>query len=534
MRKSTYWCRVTARLSLILLPLWLIGCGAEDSAVERRVAYGGDGAALVPVARPASPPNLIVIVLDALRHDALPLGHGQNRDVRMPHLASLASRGVAYSNAVAAAPWTLPSMTSLLTGLQPSAHGLYTPQPHVRLVDAITTWAEILENTYDYETVAHTAGPWFTGSGATVLQGFGTKASDFSLRDAPGTIQHWSRMRASDRPFFLLLHTFDVHDPYGEANHPWRGQDLADPGSDPRVFVAQTFASELFRHCYTDEGMLRALTYTMGASELSRRLQRYAHAGYAESPRPELADELRAAYWEGVRWADGLLGQTITCLESEGLLENSLLVVMSDHGEAFGEHGGLAHGRILYDELVRVPMVMAGPAPFEGGQVITSPIGLVDVLPTFFEWAGLEAHVGIEGRSQLALFDADQGCRPVLSEERLSYLNTGEPGDAIRLSARTEQWKYILTYDTQTRAAHEEVYDLLIDPQEIDDLGAGTGRLPPELVFDDCFCEAVNALRERIWDRQTQPDDEAYAVPYGVSNQRPSTPPPAACRGHVD
>lgn len=526
--------RIAALLCLLALPVWFAGCGAEESVVAKRAAYGADGAALAPLARPESPPNLIVIVLDALRHDALPLGHGQAGDARMPHLASLASRGVAYSNAVAAAPWTLPSMTSLLTGLQPSAHGLYTPQSHVRLVDAITTWAEILQRSYDYETVACTAGPWFKRSGATVLQGFGAQDVDFSLRDATGTIQRWARFRAPDRPFFLLLHTFDVHDPYGEANHPWRGSDLADPGSDPRVLAAQADPSEAFLRCNTDEGMVRALKQTMGAPSLTRHLQRYASAGYAADPRPELADELETAYWKGVRWADGLLAQTIASLEREGLLENTLLVVTSDHGEAFGEHGALAHGRILYDELVHVPMVMLGPEPFQGGQVITSQIGLVDVLPTFFEWAGLEAHVGIEGRSQLALFDADQGCRPVLSEERLSYLNTGEPGDAIRLSARTEHWKYILTYDTQTRAAYEEVYDLLIDPQEIDDLGAGTGRLPPELVFDDCFCEAVNALRERIWDRRTEPDDEAYAVPYGVSNQRPSTPPPAACRGHVN
>ena len=166
--------------------------------------------------------------------------------------------------------------------------------------------------------------------------------------------------------------------------------------------------------------------------------------------------------------------------------------------------------------------------------MVTSSVGLVDVLPTFFDWAGLQAHAGIEGRSQLALLDDDRGCRPVLSEERLGFLNTGEHRDAIRLSARTEHWKYIVTHDVGTGATFEEVYDLLVDPDEVDDLGGGTGRLPAGLVFDDCFCEAVQTLRDRIWSDAASGPEDASHIPYGTSNRQSVTRRPAPCVGHVE
>ncbi len=519
--------------ALLVLPGLCGGCGDTDPPSPVRPAYDTSGRALFRVERPATLPNLIVVVIDSLRHDALPLEDGTEPDARMPHLASLASRGVAFSNAVAASPWTLPSMTSLLTGLQPSAHGLSAPQSRVRLVEAITTWAEILRGAYGYDTVAHTAGHWFQGSGESILQGFDRTHADFSFLDAESELWRWSHYRTPGRPFFLLLHTYDVHDPYGEANHPWRGEKLPDVTSDPSLFGPQADPGEIFRQCFLDAGTVLALREAMG-SALVGVLHRYAHSGYAAAPRPELAADLAGAYWGGVHWTDGLLARTTAFLGREGLLENTLLVVTSDHGEGFGEHGSLGHGRLLYDELIQVPLVMAGPKPFAGGQRVTSGVGLVDILPTFFDWAGLEPQTGIEGRSILTLLEEDQGCRPVLSEERLSFLNTGEPQDVIRLSARTEHWKYVVTYDAETGAAYEEVSAPLTAADEADDLGGGTGRLPPELVFDDCFCEAVEALRNRIWDDAAAGAEVASQVPYGTTNRQPTTPPPTPCVGHVE
>lgn len=521
--------------ALLALALLCAGCGDEnapETPVAVRPAYASNGDSLRAVRHADPAPNLVVIVFDALRHDALPLEGGLQSGARMPQLASLAAEGVAFENAVAPAPWTLPSMTSLLTGLQPSAHGLSAPESRVRLVDAITTWAEILRNAYGYDTVAMSSGPWFLGSGKSILQGFTTLHADFSLRDVGGDLRRWARCRNRKRPFFLLLHTYDVHDPYGERNHPWRGGRLPEVRSDPTLVGPAADPGEIFRRCFLDAGYGLALRDALGRSALTGRLHRYAHSGYAADPRPEIAAELETAYWGGVRWADGLFGNARRVLEREGLLDNTLLVVTSDHGEGFGEHGSLGHGRMLYDELIRIPMVMIGPEPFRGGRVVTGNIGLVDVVPTFFEWAGLEPHTGIEGRSRLSLLELDDPCRPVLSEERLGFLNTGETVDAIRLSARTEQWKYVVTYDLGTGTAHEEIYDLLLDADEVDDLGAGSGRIPPELVFDDCFCEAVEALRRRIWDDAAAGDEDASHIPYGTSNRQPATPAPVPCVGH--
>jgi len=481
------------------------------------------------VKAPASPPNLVLVVIDALRHDALGPPDTPRERVRMPHLADLAARGVSFPNATAASSWTLPSMTSLLTGLQPSRHGLVVAQSRVQLVDAITTYAEILQQAYGYDTVAYTSGPWFMGTGRTILQGFHRTHEDFSLQDVEHELGQWAQVRDPARPFFLLLHTYDAHDPYGAANHPWRGEALPAVEDDPALVGPNAQPAEIFRRCFLDGGTTIALRNLMGRQRLADVLHRYAYGGFADEPRDDVASDLENAYWEGVRWTDGLLARTTAFLEGAGLLENTLYVVTADHGETFGAHGTLGHGLTLYDDLVQVPLVMVGPAPFSGGQVVGSGAALVDVIPTFLDWAGLEPLEGVEGRSMLASLDDPLPCRPVFSEERLTYVNTGRPQDSIRLSARTEQWKYVVTFDLRTGEAVEEVYDLLVDPDEQDDLAGSTGRLPKGLVFDTCFCEAVEAVRRRIWDDAEAHEERAAHMAYGVSNMPPTSPPPSPC-----
>ena len=179
-----------------------------------------------------------------------------------------------------------------------------------------------------------------------------------------GELWQWSRVRNPRRPFFLLLHTYDAHDPYGEANHPWGGRALPDVRGDPSLFGPSADEGEIFRRCFLDAGTTIALRDALGRGPLAGVLHRYAHSGYKAAPRPALAADLEGAYWGGVRWTDGLLAQTTAWLGRQGLLDNTLLVVTSDHGEGFGEHGSLAHGRLLTDELVRIPLVMVGPEPF--------------------------------------------------------------------------------------------------------------------------------------------------------------------------
>jgi arylsulfatase A-like enzyme len=391
----------------------------------------------------------------------------------------------------------------------------------------VTTYAEILGSAYGYETAAFANGEWYQRSASSLLQGFGFVRPVFALQGTEAAIAAWNRQRDPARPFFLFLHTFEPHDPYGAANHPWPPVRYEPLNTDGRLRPDQVDAATIFRQAFLSATQAQVLHARMGP-ELGGVLQRYKWRGFAEHPDPGLAEDLRRAYWDGVRWVDGLLATTCRQLEASGLLENTLLVVTSDHGEAFGEHGALAHGLRLYDELLHVPLVMVGPGDFSGGSVVDEDVGLVDVLPTFLDWAGLAPLRGVAGRSALEIVHGGSWCRPVVSEERLDAVSTGDDVNAVRISARTHQWKYIVTLDLRGGEVREEAYDLLVDPEELDDLAEGTGRLPRDRMFDACLCEAVEAVRARVWDRAEAGDTEVYTTPYGASSAggRTARPPP--------
>ncbi len=504
----------------------LLGCGGRDAPRGGR-AYDPDGRLLVERPRPAHLPNLLVIVLDAVRADALPpLNETSESPTRMPFYASLADRGVRFTNASSAASWTLPSMMSLLTGLLPSDHGQVDLVADWSMPAAVTTFAEVLSAGYGYETAAFVNGNWFKRSGDSLLQGFATRSPMFALRDVSGRVRRWNRDRDKARPFFLVLHTYEAHDPYGERNHPWPPVPIEHRTIDPALLAEGADPAEVFRRCYLDADTSMELGLTWGP-RLGSLLQRYKFRGYAEHPRPDIAAELEAAYWNGVSWVDGLLERAWTELEHDGLLDDTLVVVTADHGEAFGTHGNLAHGLYLYDELVHVPLVMIGPPPFSGGRLVTEEVGLVDVLPTFLDWAGLAPLEPSNGRSARSLVEGGSWCRPVVSEERLTSTSTGTPVDAWRISARTERWKYIATFHLDTGHVAEEAYDLWFDPDERDDLAKGTGLLPSEQVFDPCLCAAMEAVRGRIW--HTVAGDDAAPLP-DVAAPGGAGPRPTPCR----
>ena len=513
---------------LVLLP----ACGDEEASLAGSMqTYDSQGKLRRSAERPATLPNLIVLAVDSLRADALPSRDppdGLPQEERMPFLASLARRGIRFDQAVASAPWTLPSMVSMLTGLQPSAHGQYQVHAGWHLPDAVTTYAEVLQAGYGYETAAYVVGRWFQRTSSNLLQGFSTHRAPFSLQDLETTVVRWDKNRDKEKPFFLLLHTFDAHDPYGEANHVWPPVVGDLPTPDPALLAPDADPAALTRAYYLDADLGMALSQALGP-RFTDTLQRYKFRGFAEDPDLELAAELERAYWDGARWVDGLLRKTVQELEDRGLLENTLLVITSDHGEAFGEHGSLGHGLTLYDELLHIPLVMVGPPPFDGGRRIQGTVGLIDVLPTFLEWAGAQPLEGVHGRSAMGLIRGESWCRAVVSEERLTHANTADDVDAALLSVRTPEWKYIATFDLQKGTVHEEAYDLAVDPEEQFDLGEGSGRLPAGFAFGDCMCPAIETIRDRIWDDADAVVEEASAIPYGAAAPRARSPRPAPC-----
>jgi arylsulfatase A-like enzyme len=233
--------------------------------------------------------------------------------------------------------------------------------------------------------------------------------------------------------------------------------------------------------------------------------------GLRRQPDDALAATLHQAYREGAAWVDGLLEAVLAGLGPWGLLEDTLVVVTADHGEAFGEHGALQHQRWLYDELLRIPLVMRGPPPFDRPRLVRGQVALQDLLPTFFDWVGLPAPAGIEGSSFLALLTADGPGRAVVSEEVRGLRITGGRSHAVLASARTTGWKYIVTHEIADAQVHEELYDLAQDAGERANLLPGS---PPPLPLE--MVAAIEEARARVFDP--------------ARRLQPGTPPPAQAR----
>ena len=489
----------TAILVLLLASV-LAACGpgeerpAPDPGSD---GYDADGARAEAVGTPEVRPNLVVVVLDTLRADAVTGSSG--RPGVMPYLAGLGQKGTEFRRAVAPASWTMPSLASFLTGLAPHDHRLVDLSARVDVPRTVTTFAEALGRGYGYETAAFVGlAPHAISS--SVFDGFSGVTSEFSLQAVEPVVVPWARRRDARRPFLLLLHTYDVHEPYGRENQGWPRQGLEDAFADGNPLAsAGSDPWEVTRRCLLDWRACRALR-----SPRNRALQdaylSTLWSGLARDPQPELVEELRRAYEAGAAWVDGLLANTVARLERLGLLQNTLLVVTSDHGEAFGEHGILLHGRQLYGELVHIPLVVVpfgvAGSPFAGPRAVEGCVGLADVFPTLFEALRLAPVGQRQGRSFLGASSAGSEGPPVHSEVRVTPEVTGGEADQQVMSARSSAWCYLLTCDFRKGAVAEELYDLRQDPGELRPVplhSVDAARLGPELV------RAIESVRDHFW-----------------------------------
>ena len=513
----------------LLLFLWLTDGGSmlfDRSSDEEEQYYRADGRYLGPPVEREGLPNLIVIVVDALRADCLGADEGEPGD--MPYLLSLARTGVRCTQVTAAAPATYPSITTLLTGLLPDEHGVdHTPDPP-RLPAGITTYAEALGRGHGYDTAAYLQVPLSAEPNAP-LQGFQTALSPAPLHAWQGTIETWNRERVKRKPFFLFLHTYEAHDPYGETNHPWPEPwpTQADVARAPAL--GKIGDAELVERFVTDRP-LRMVWLEQAGREVSDRVFDYYGRGYASNPDPALAARIEGAYRMGVRWVDAQLQRAIAHLRAQGLLENTLLVVTSDHGEGFGEHGILNHGRTLHEELVHVPFVAVGPAPFDRPRMVTTSFGLIDVLPTFFEMAGLPPLGDTTGRSMLGAITGDEPGRAVLSLEQLTMFKMGRFANQKLCSARTAHESYLVRYDVSEGTIREALYDRNTDPEERRDLAAETGRIGT-LPVSAALASAIERARDRIW-TSVRASQQHLQLGYGagVATVTSTRPAPARTR----
>ncbi len=287
-------------------------------------------------------PNVLLLTIDTLRADRL--GCYGRRTAETPAIDGLARDGLLFQNAFTPVPLTLPAHATLLTGLEPAAHGLLDNGMVARDLGAPTLAERLTGAGYDSAAfvAAHVLNRIFGLDRGFVLYDDGPPEADESegffhgVADARGRVDaalEWLR-RPRARPFFLWLHLFDVHAPH--------------------------VAPEPFARRFPD------------------------------------------AYDGEIAYVDSQIARLLRLLSVLGLERDTLVLLTADHGESLGEHGEETHGILLYDATLRVPLILRLPARVPRGASSARPVGLTDVAPTVLELCGLPPNPRVQGVSLLA------------------------------------------------------------------------------------------------------------------------------------
>lgn len=385
------------------------------------VLAGSSEASRGPVAR-----NLVLIVVDTLRQDRLS-AYGYSRQ-SSPNLDSLAATGVRVDG-LAPSSWTKPSTATILTGLHPLRHQAIGESDV--LPEEVRTLAERLSAS-GFDTLGVVTNGWVSRAWGfdrgfreylyLPKMGFGRfpKSADVNSVLLP-------RLQGLEPPFFLYIHYLDPHMPYDPPTL-WDGSALPPDLASLVPFTRETIAA-------------------MGPA----------------NPPYELIAKASELYDGEVRANDRAIGEVLDALEELGLTSTTLVVVTSDHGEEFLEHGRVGHGKALYEESVRVPLIFSAPCCIPGGESLGTT-GLEDVAPTVLDLLGIRSE-GSEGPGFDGVSIAPSLRRPrsavVRTPDLLLHLDLESEGTAS-VALRKGDQKLLLGKKPYAKS----LFDLKQDPSE--------------------------------------------------------------------
>jgi arylsulfatase A-like enzyme len=309
-------------------------------------------------------PNVLLVVVDTLRADHLDL-YGYERQTA-PSLTARAAQGVVFERAMAPSSWTVPSMASLFTGQYAYTHGLYD-EYHWMLDPDVPTLAETFREA-GLSTVCVMSNPLLDDLNGA-LRGF-EQVESVPVANAAQVNRaflDWLDAHLDER-FFATVHYFDPHDPYaapGDALGRFLKPDFADRATPSLWKTLQRPVRRTLRNGSEDTGV----------DDLSDKER-------SQVARMEELYDSEIVYW------DEHFAALLEELSARGALDDTVLLVTSDHGESFAEHGMLGHGRDLHRELIHVPLVLlnSGEAPGRRDELVS----LLDIAPTLLRLAGVD------------------------------------------------------------------------------------------------------------------------------------------------
>ncbi|MAB80825.1 MAG: hypothetical protein CMJ89_15865 [Planctomycetes bacterium] len=431
----------------MFLMLMCLGCSRGASRAERA--------------------NVLLISIDSLRADHLGC-YGYERDTS-PTIDRLAAEGVRYTGAVSSTSWTLPAHASMFTGLPPSAHGCNTA---AGLHTGHRTLAETLRE-QGYDTAGFWSGPHLHPA-FRLDQGFDTyvncashdferprsKRAALAHDDVTGPkilaeVELWLEgyERNEERPFFLFVHMWDVHYHYLPPS-PY--DTLFDP----------EYTGPIDGRRPGPEGLI-----------------------------PRDLEHLIALYDGEIAWTDRHVQGILDALERHAVLDETLILLTSDHGEEFYEHGRFGHRKTLYEESIAVPLILRYPGRIPAGSQVEGVVSVTDIPATILDFLGLEPIPDTGGRSLLPLLDDSDQPREMLAISELFRQRTHW------LSVRSEGWKILVNHDT---GSVDGWWNLQADPDVTHNLAKGP--LSPDV--ERTVKEARRKLLLLAEQHQRQPEEE--------------------------
>ncbi|UCE43285.1 MAG: sulfatase [Candidatus Aminicenantes bacterium] len=403
--------------------------------------------------------NVILISIDTLRADHLGC-YGYARDTS-PRIDHLAEDSVTFLNTYASSPWTLPSHVSILTSLHGVNHQVYYNDESMDL--SLITLADIMRER-QFCCTAFTGGG-FVSSDYGFSKGFDAYSNDESSTFRQDAAEHLFQLvsewldKQKGKNFFLFLHTYQPHNPYA-CPIPYKTMFL-DEGAKWRYL-------DLLSYLGGKPGIFKALT---------------------EEDRQNVV----GLYDGEIRYTDEkLIGPLVQKLKAMGLYDQTLIIFTSDHGEEFYEHHGWGHGHSLYDESLKVPLIIKFPESRFSGRRIHDIVSLVDIFPTVLEELGIDfSNLEIDGQSLFPLVKGkEKGDRVFLADIASNVLASHIPQKITMNRGKTklilnkrfgpEDFSFFLCPPPVLGPV--ELYDLGFDPTEQQNISDKKPKLANQIV----------------------------------------------------